>query len=147
MRLAHLSSLESLRACLSAFEAGALVKAEWTHGAHVAAAATYLYRAPGYDFGAVLPLMRQRISEFNLSAGGSNTQTSGYHETLTRFWLEIVRAHLADVIPASELGAARRAVSRFGQERLLHSAYYLGDVVKDTAAHSSWREPEPKPLE
>ncbi len=134
---------EALEAFLHGFETGTLDKSEWTHGAHVAAAAWYLY---GSSYDAVLPLIRQRIQNFNLSVGGANTPTTGYHETLTRFWLRIVDALLQERRPASPLEAARLAVATYGAERALHSEYYSGDVVQDSAARLGWRTPDLKPL-
>ena len=178
MRPEHLESDEALARFLRGFEEGTLPKAEWTHGAHVAAAAFYLqtvlgantkaetiaylptedvgrYEAPrlaeladahdaAYD--AVLPMMRERIQSYNLAVGGANTATSGYHETLTRFWLRVVVAHLRAAPTTSPWRAAKRAVAEFGEKRALHAEYYSGDVVKDSAARLSWREPDLKPL-
>jgi hypothetical protein len=76
MRPQHLASSEALASFLLAFERGTLDKSEWTHAAHVAGAAAYLFAS---DVETVLPLMRARISGFNLAVGGANTATSGYH--------------------------------------------------------------------
>src|SRR5277367_2074932 len=126
MRPEHLSTSEALDSFLHGFEQGKLAKSEWTHGAHVAAAAYYLFDS---NFATILPLMRARISAFNLSVGGANTATSGYHETLTHFWLLIVAELLRQRRPASRLDAARDAVAIFGEARTLHTLYYSGDVV------------------
>jgi hypothetical protein len=134
---------EAFDAFLRGFENGTLPKPEWTHGAHVAAAANYLF---GSTVEAVLPQMRARISAYNLAVGGANTPTSGYHETLTHFWLLIVSELLRQRQPESRLEAARLAVAVFGQARNLHSLYYTGDVVKDTTARQQWRQPDLLPL-
>lgn len=151
MRSEHLASDEALSEFLRGFERGILPKAEWTHGAHVAAAAHYLHRAAGtgaYDtaYDSVLPVIRQRIQSYNLAVGGANTATSGYHETLTRFWLRVVAAYLRHRRPATALEAAQLAVAEFGEQRALHLAYYSGDVVKDSEARLGWREPDLRPL-
>lgn len=143
MRSEHLASKEALDAFLHGFETGTLVKSEWTHGAHVAAAASYLFDS---DATAVLPLMRQRIRSFNLAVGGANTPTSGYHETLTYFWLAVVEDFLQRSNPASALEAARLAVAEFGEQRALHNRYYSGNVVQDTEARLHWKEPDLQPL-
>ena len=143
MRPEHLATPEALDSFLRGFEQGTLAKSEWTHGAHVATAACYLFDS---DFATVLPLMRARISAFNLSVGGANTPTSGYHETLTHFWLLIVAELLRQRQPASRLEAAQQAVQVFGQARALHTLYYSGDLVNDSAARSQWREPDLLPL-
>jgi len=143
MRTEHLATEAALNAFLKGFEEGTLEKREWTHGAHVAAAAYYLFHS---DAEAVLPVMRQRIRAFNESVGGQNTETSGYHETLTRFWLLVVEKHLRESVPESRLEAARTAVKRFGEERGLHTLYYAGDLVKDTTARREWRSPDLRAL-
>ena len=143
MRPEHLATQENLSRFLDAFERGTLPKAEWTHAAHVEAAAYYLH---DLSFSQVLPLMRARISAFNLAVGGANTPTSGYHETLTHFWLLVVAEFLRQNPPASKLAAARHAVATFGEARTLHTLYYSGDVVKDSAARLAWRAPDLLPI-
>jgi hypothetical protein len=143
MRSEHLSTQAALELFLKGFEEGTLDKREWTHGAHVAAAAYYLFGSNAVE---VLPRMRVRIRSFNEAVGGQNTATSGYHETLTHFWLLMVEAHLREAKPESHLEAARTAVGRFGEERALHALYYSGDVVKDSEARLAWRAPDLRPL-
>ena len=146
MRPEHLATPESHEAFLRAFETGTLPKTDFTHGAHVATAASYLFNAPAFSIETVLPEIRQRIRAFNEAVGGANTETSGYHETLTHFWLIIVADHLRNSTPATRLEAAKSAVQVFGEARTLHTRYYSGDVVKDTAARQTWRRPDLLPL-
>src|SRR3954469_879342 len=80
----ELRSEEDLDLFLNLFESGTLSKMRWTHAAHVAVAAAYLWRS---DPDSALPRMRQSIKRHNEAVGTSNTDSSGYHETLTRFWL------------------------------------------------------------
>ena len=69
------------------WQTGALAKSLWTHAAHVAVAACLAYEhAPD----AALNLTRAGIIRHNESVGTANTETSGYHETLTRFWSGII---------------------------------------------------------
>lgn len=143
MRPEHLANPEAIDSFLHGFEQGTLAKSEWTHAAHVAAAAYYLFDS---NFDTALPLMRTHISAFNVAVGGANTETSGYHETLTHFWLLIVAELLRQRRPANRLEAARQAVAIFGEARTLHTLYYSGDLVKDSAARQSWRTPDLLPL-
>ena len=143
MRPEHLANPESFDAFLNGFENGTVPKPEWTHGAHVASAANYLF---GSTVEIVLPHMRARISAYNVAVGGANTPTSGYHETLTRFWLLVVAEFLRQRQPQSRLEAARQAVEIFGEARTLHTLYYSGDVVKDSTARLTWRPPDLLPL-
>jgi hypothetical protein len=143
MRPEHLATSEAFDAFLCGFEQGTLPKPEWTHGAHVAAAANYLFDS---TVETVLPQMRTRISAYNVAVGGANTATSGYHETLTHFWLLVVAELLRQREPVSRLDAARQAVAVFAEARSLHSLYYSGDVVNDAVARSAWRLPDLLPL-
>ncbi|MFN4185689.1 MAG: hypothetical protein ACK4M6_12970 [Hyphomonas sp.] len=68
-----------------------LPKSEWTHGAHFAAALWMLTQHGD----AALPQMRAAIAAYNEATGGENTDTAGYHETITAASLAITRAHMA----------------------------------------------------
>ena len=143
MRPEHLANPDALASFLTGFERGTLPKPEWTHGAHIAVAASYLFSSTAES---VLPAVRERITSYNTAVGTANTDTSGYHETLTRFWLCIVEELLRQREPGSRLDAARIAVAIFGQARTLHTLYYSGDVVRDSVARREWRAPDLLPL-
>jgi len=68
-----------------------LPKARWTHAAHFAAAC-WLLRRPGVD---VVREMPGIIRAYNESTGVPNTDTGGYHETITMASLRAARAWLA----------------------------------------------------
>ncbi len=73
------------------FEAGAPTKEEWTHGAHMCVGAWFVSRfspeAAGWR-------IRSGMRRLNECLGGRNTEASGFHETLTEFWIRAIRAHL-----------------------------------------------------
>ena len=65
---------------------------EWTHEAHLAAS-LWIARerpeiAPIQDLAAI-------ISAYNESVGGVNDDTQGYHDSITRIYIEAVRVHLS----------------------------------------------------
>ena len=70
-----------------------LSKAEWTHEAHLGATTYLLLRRPDVDVDAELPGL---IRRFNESVGGVNSDTEGYHETITRAFLRGVRLFLEE---------------------------------------------------
>ena len=82
-----LASPHNLDAFVAAWELGTLDRSRWTHAAHVAVAAYYASRLPADD---AFEAMRSGILRFNASVGIENTDSSGYHETLTRFWCETI---------------------------------------------------------
>lgn len=86
MAFADLSSF------IQKFEAGTLSKPQWTHHAQLAVAFWYLSQLSEAE---ALATVRQRIRAYNEASGTPNTDTGGYHETLTRFFLGGVSAHVA----------------------------------------------------
>lgn len=82
--IAHLG--EGLLACT-------LDRPEWTHEAHLAATTFLLLLRPDIDLDVELPGI---IRRFNESVGGVNSETEGYHETVTRAYLRGVRLFLAE---------------------------------------------------
>jgi hypothetical protein len=73
--------------------ARSLPRAEWTHEAHLAATTYLLLRRPDVDFDIRLPDI---IRSYNESVGGVNSDTEGYHETITRTYLHGVRLFLSE---------------------------------------------------
>ena len=138
-----LDSEETIDLFLHAFFHHTLPKAQWTHAAHVTLAASLLHSA---EFATVLPQVRNAIRSYNEAVGTLNTDTSGYHETLTVFWLRVVAQRLALLPASSRLEAVRAVVEAFGEQRALHKLYYSDDIVADTAARRVWVEPDLQPL-
>ncbi len=77
-----------------------LPRAEWTHEAHLAATTYLLLKRPDVDLDARLPDI---IRSYNKSVGGVNSDTEGYHETITRTFLRGVRLFLAEADPKEPL--------------------------------------------
>ena len=77
-----------------------LARAEWTHEAHLAATTYLLLKRPDVDLDTRLPDI---IRSFNESVGGVNSDTEGYHETITRVFLHGVRLFLAEANPREPL--------------------------------------------
>lgn len=75
---------EGLLAC-------SLERADWTHEAHLGATTYLLVCRPDVDLDVELPGI---IRRFNESVGGVNSATEGYHETITRCFLDGVRLFL-----------------------------------------------------
>ena len=83
--------------------ASSLLREDWTHEAHLAATTYLELRRPDIDLDEELPDI---IRRFNESVGGVNSDTEGYHETITRSFLQGVRLFLAEAdrrVPLHEL--------------------------------------------
>ena len=69
---------------IGGFRAKNLPTKEWTHEAHLI---TGLWHVANFDYEDALLKMREGIRTYNEAAGGKNTDSSGYHETITVFWI------------------------------------------------------------
>ena len=70
-----------------------LPKPEWTHEAHLATTVYLLARRPDIDVDKELPGL---IRRYNESVGGVNSDTEGYHDTITRAYLRGIRLFLEE---------------------------------------------------
>jgi hypothetical protein len=131
----------SLRALIEGFEAGSWPIGQWTHAAHLAMGACYVLDGNG-----ALDRMRRNIPRYNISQGGANTEDSGYHETLTCFWHDVIRDFIAALPPdLSRLEIVRLVVTEFAPKRDLFRQYYDFDVVKSREARAKWIPPTLQP--
>lgn len=69
---------------IEGFRAKTLPAKEWTHEAHLIAG---LWHVANFDYEEALLRMRENIKTYNEASGGQNTDSSGYHESITVFWV------------------------------------------------------------
>ena len=112
-----------------------LPKPEWTHEAHVAACWAAV-RRHGVDD--ALSLLRSGIKRYNEATGVANTPTSGYHETITRYYVAAV-GRLAEEPFASVV-----ADDRVTREAPLR--HWSHDLLFTVEARAAWVEPDLAPL-
>jgi len=139
-----LDSEVALSEFLESFERGMWPKSEWTHAAHVAVAGCYLIRHCEHE---AAHRTRCGIRHYNRCTGTLNSDHSGYHETLTLFWLAVVKQRLRQM-PAdvARIDAVRMLVAQLAPRRDLFREYYSFDVVRSVEARRSWTPPDVKPL-
>jgi hypothetical protein len=118
-----------------------LPKAEWTHAAHFAAA-LWLLRDRGDAAFRDMPML---IRAYNESTGVANTDSSGYHETITLASLRLARAWLLErpgkalhtslaELLASAHGRSDWLLAHWSQARLFSVAARRGWVDPDLRA-------------
>ena len=84
---------------------------------------------------------------YNQCVGTVNSDHSGYHETITLFWLAVVKARLREVDDAMpRIEAVRIVVTELAPQRDLYREYYSFDVVRSIEARRAWMAPDLKPL-
>jgi len=76
---------------VAGFEQRSLTAGDWTHEAHLKVAFWYLSR---YSSAEATLLLRQGIITLNHTLGIENSSTSGYHETITQFWIQWIYTYL-----------------------------------------------------
>lgn len=116
------------------FERCEVTGADWTHQAHLAAAAWYLTHFDPEDAGRRI---RSGIRKLNESLGGQNTEDSGFHETLTEFWMREVEARLR---------RGERLEEILGLPSGYWREFYSVDLPKSREARREWMEPDLKPI-
>ncbi|WP_182957290.1 hypothetical protein [Gluconacetobacter tumulisoli] len=120
-----------------------LPKAAWTHAAHFAATLWLLRTRPDMDLPREMPDL---IRVYNLAVGGTNTDTSGYHETITQASIRAARAILAED-PSRPLFATCNTLmaSPFGRSDWLLT-YWTRPVLFSVAARRGWCAPDIRDL-
>ena len=135
-----LATEETLVEFIEQFERGTLPKACWTHGAHLAVGAWHLLSFPEKI---AIERVRKGIQHYNECVGTPNSPDSGYHETLTLFWLGTIQRFLIGINGAGgKLAAVRRVVKEYGGQRDLFKQYYSFDVAASREARACWTPPD-----
>ena len=141
-RYPFLESEVALDGFVRRWKAGTLPRAEWTHAAHVAVASYHAFEHRGE---VLFEQIKAGIVHHNNSVGTPNTDDSGYHETLTRLWVQITEEFVRNGSFPTRLQAVSSAVEQFGGDSRYHKRYYSFDVVKDKRARREWVPPDRRP--
>ncbi len=134
---------EEIEAFIRDFEACRLPKARWTHQGHLLAGLWYLWNYPPDE---ALTLVRQRIRAHNESVGTANTDSGGYHETLTALFLRGIARHRA----AHPQATLAESLTLLLQSPLASSqwplTFYSKERLFSVAARRNWVEPDLAPM-
>lgn len=126
-----------LRDLVTQFEAGTLPLSDRRHAINLSICVWYLLTDN-------FPLTRLRVAIRNYCEvqGGVNGPDSGYHETLTRFWLLMVEKRVKTLPVMSALEYARVVVDELGGQASLFRRFYGEyDVVRSAEARVRWVPP------
>jgi hypothetical protein len=133
------ATLEHIETLVREFEALRLPRARWTHHAHLVIGLWYLTHHPP---GEALAVVRRRIRAYNEAVGIANTDSGGYHETLTRLFLRGIADHMAshagESLPGSLALLLRSPIAQKDWPLLFFSRERLFSV----AARREWLEPD-----
>jgi hypothetical protein len=117
-----------------------LPKREWTHAAHFAAALWLMRYRPEIDPAARMP---DFIRAFNEATGVANTDSGGYHETITQASLRAARDFLARHSASTPVYAVANALmeSKLGRPDWLLE-HWSRPRLFSVEARRFWVEPD-----
>jgi hypothetical protein len=120
-----------------------LPKPSWTHEAHLAVG---LWHVRTYGQTIALPRLRTNIRRLNDAHGTENSDTSGYHETITAAYVRLIAAFAAANASLTDDECVRRLLASpvARRDRLL--AHYSTGRLFSIAARRGWLEPDREPL-
>jgi hypothetical protein len=116
----------------------------WTHGAHLAVG---LWHVDRHGADEALPRLRDGIRSLNEHYGNTNTESAGYHETITRAQVGL----LADFLRRSD--STVPLIERYAQlmasplaDRSVLFRFYSRDYLMSNHARAVWVEPDLAPI-
>lgn len=121
-----------------------LPKERWTHAAHLAATLR-LVRVRDAGLERDLPGI---IQTYNVSVGGVNDDTSGYHETITQAYLAAIRAFVAALPPGTDdAEAVARLLATPMGDKAWPLTHWSRERLFSVEARRGWVEPDLRALE
>ncbi len=143
LRLAHrdATALDDLGA---RFEACAIPAKEWTHAAHLVVGLWHVHRYGGED---ALLRLRSGIRRLNESHGGVNSETNGYHETITAVYVQLLAQYLesSPAEPSLDMRAIELLAGPLAARDLLLT-FYSRERLMSTTARLGWVDPDLAPV-
>ncbi len=141
-KLEGYASFDEIKKVVEAFEACTLPRTQWTHAAHLTIAFWYLVC---YPLPEAVEKIRAGIQRYNAANGIAMTKDGGYHETITLFWVRLVRHYLTTATLEGHLVVLlNEMLRRYGRQ--LPFEYYSRDRLLSWEARQHWLEPDLKAL-
>ena len=130
---------QEILARFDAFEQATFPLAEWNHAAHLVTGLVYVRR---YGREGALTRMREGLQRYVKAVGGN---PDGYHETVTRAWIELLANLDAELADAPLPVAAQCLLERCG-DKLYLLRFYSRERIMTDAARREWVEPDKAPF-
>ena len=136
--------MTDIKTITSQFKSKTFPKEHWTHNAHFAVAFVQLDKLKNQE--QTLDYLRKGIKEYNLSVGTDNTENSGYHETLTVFWLKAVYEYYN----SSQHKTIEEIYNNFSKTILASAKFptkfYSKELLFSKKARQTWTKPDLLPI-
>jgi hypothetical protein len=125
------------------FRACELPRLEWTHAAHLSVG---LWHVSSYEPGDALSRLRLGIRRLNESNGVVNSAASGYHETITRAYAQLLAAFAKRHAEAPVAERVGRLLAGDLADRGALLRFYSRARLESAEARLAWIEPDLAPL-
>lgn len=135
---------DDIERLISEFESCSLPRERWTHQAHLTVGLWYLLR---HEKGLATRFIRQKIRRYNRAHGIVTTKESGYHETITLFFIRVVSKYLNEAQADSSIVELLDGLIDSYGDKNLPLAYYSKERLMSWEARTRWVEPDLKPLD
>lgn len=134
-------TLQQMILLVEQFENGTLPSEQWTHTAHFVMALWYCVHHP---LPVAIHKIRDGIKAYNVASGGQNSETSGYHETVTLFYTSTIASY---VVCSGFDALTDDRIEQFLQQPFLASGYvhefYSKERLMSKEARRQWLPPQP----
>lgn len=137
-------SPDALTRLIEGFATCTLPCQEWTHQAHLIVGLWYCSQ---HDATTATDILRNSIRQYNLACGKQNTETSGYHETITRFFVWYIKRYLAGTDPQRSFVATVNDFCVHHVERSSPLKFYSQERLMSVEARLGWLEPDLQALD
>jgi hypothetical protein len=128
---------------VEAFTSCKLPKDEWTHHAHLKVG---LWHLLNYSPSESIEKLRQGIKRYNITCGVENTESQGYHETISVFYVWLIDRFIKQVDCSQPIDTiADELINLYGDKQLPFK-YYSQDRLTSKIARFEWVEPDLTPL-
>ena len=130
---------QEILARFDAFEQATFPLADWNHAAHLVTGLVYVRRHGREE---ALTRMREALRRYVTAVGGN---PEGYHETVTRAWIELI-ANLDAELAGFPLPVVAQCLLERCGDKLYLLRFYSRELLMTDVARREWVEPDKAPF-
>ena len=117
---------------------------EWTHEAHLTVGLWFVVQYGPYQASKQIP---ECIYQYNESKGIQNTDSAGYHQTITQFWIWLLNEYWEKVRnKVNFFSACNHLFTTSLVDKSIFLNFYSRDVMFSTQARKLGVTPDKRPL-
>ncbi|WP_196889683.1 hypothetical protein [Aureivirga sp. CE67] len=125
------------------FKQKTFTKKDWTHEAHLVIGVWYCFHLPKEK---VFPFLKENISALNEKIGVENSDSSGYHETITLFWIWVIQEFIKQNPKQNILNILTIFLKSNYSKQGFILEFYSKELLKATTARKHFIKPDLKPI-